>query len=926
MIHSTYILLAVIALLLLGWSLVVARSGSSLAERKWIILLSLLPPLFVTGIFSSQPDTYENLRVSMEGFRFRVGQLSQSQLTIGGSKDRDHLVVPGLPDGYLRIFERGNGIAIEISDKAQDQGFAMVRFSGPGESTGPFHNSVSLSHGAQVLIGDEEPTALTYDAQNWQFSRNENNTACAPIPKRTQEFLGREFTLSKNLSPHMRMFPIRYYGQTTEELKASKQLRGPDSESLGSFFFWHGSLYRQPHFLLTDPAIKVTNGNQTHAFNPVVGTLGKGESGRISLYRIDYYHPGGRKKPRSCRIQERRSFSISYDKGMVDITLDTPGYVHLTKEDLKKVRQRSGGAMSDLQLTLARESYSRNATDDRVFLNFSVAGKSLDHELFSAITFNKDGTGLEVTTHTGRREYQFGEAFLVGDKGAVKVRIAKMAMPTGLILLVWLGSFLALAGKLDGLRAPIPVILLSFTEFFLAMRLLVGFEAAALDTRTLEGPLSAAMAYLIVPLILQVGINTHHYKKVLPHSLIHIGGVLAALGLIYLFVPMTLKTLGMAVGAALALPIALAVCLWLLDRLPTWQEGRRFPMRKTLIAVGFLVIALGSFRLGTMVLLGWKERMQLGFGAMAVSIYYTPACLWVFAMLWRQKLHKRSWGFLVHGFVLAILFGLLPALARDLGTLLIFPIPVLLLLALPWAAQWKSWKALLMALPFVIYISIHAIIPFSSMLGISGAISGWQNASHDDALDDAQTAMDLLEARMQETHNRLRVWGRAAPDKLRDVGTTDAESLSIVMANLDAYGSRGALGEGYLKVPLTGTLRATHVNDNVSAIHVIATYGWLGSGALLLLLVVFGFLPLCQLRGDGIEGINGKEALGLMCMWTLLVAGLYMFSANVNLLLFTGKNVYFLAATSLSDLVEGVLLVALAAWATKTLGTREVTP
>ena len=38
-------------------------------------------------------------------------------------------------------------------------------------------------------------------------------------------------------------------------------------------------------------------------------------------------------------------------------------------------------------------------------------------------------------------------------------------------------------------------------------------------------------------------------------------------------------------------------------------------------------------------------------------------------------------------------------------------------------------------------------------------------------------------------------------------------------------------------------------------------------------------------------------------------------SANVGLLLFTGKNVYFLAASSLSDAAEASLLVLLALWA-----------
>ena len=41
-------------------------------------------------------------------------------------------------------------------------------------------------------------------------------------------------------------------------------------------------------------------------------------------------------------------------------------------------------------------------------------------------------------------------------------------------------------------------------------------------------------------------------------------------------------------------------------------------------------------------------------------------------------------------------------------------------------------------------------------------------------------------------------------------------------------------------------------------------------------------------------------------------AALYMILANLEILPFTGKNVYFLAASSGSDLLEGAILIALA--------------
>ena len=50
----------------------------------------------------------------------------------------------------------------------------------------------------------------------------------------------------------------------------------------------------------------------------------------------------------------------------------------------------------------------------------------------------------------------------------------------------------------------------------------------------------------------------------------------------------------------------------------------------------------------------------------------------------------------------------------------------------------------------------------------------------------------------------------------------------------------------------------------------------------------------------------------VVCARTMFGAALYMLLANLEVLPFTGKNAYFLAASSGSDLLEGALLIALA--------------
>jgi hypothetical protein len=136
------------------------------------------------------------------------------------------------------------------------------------------------------------------------------------------------------------------------------------------------------------------------------------------------------------------------------------------------------------------------------------------------------------------------------------------------------------------------------------------------------------------------------------------------------------------------------------------------------------------------------------------------------------------------------------------------------------------------------------------------------------------------------------------------------------MENLRAYAVRGPFGRGYLAVPLSPPLAATHLNDNLSAVHLLGPFGWVG--ALALLLLFCGWIA-ASVAGPpaaaDLSALAPRAAWGLMLLWTLSLAALYMLSANVELLLFTGKNIYFLAASSLSDAAEGALLVLLALWA-----------
>jgi hypothetical protein len=365
-------------------------------------------------------------------------------------------------------------------------------------------------------------------------------------------------------------------------------------------------------------------------------------------------------------------------------------------------------------------------------------------------------------------------------------------------------------------------------------------------------------------------------------------------------------------GSVMGLPLLMGWLLRKLDRrdLDAAPDPARL-FRPVWMAAGLLV----AFRLATLLGFGWKERIDF-IAVLAVSIYFTPVALWIFARLWGRRYER--WTFLVVWTLLLVLYPLTSWLARDLGALLIFPIPVMMMFALPLAEQLR-WRHAGLALPFVCLVALFIVMPLVPALGWSPRLTGWTASDVELARSDKAAAEELLASRTRTDQNQLRLWNLIAPTELRQVGTQEAEGLVIVMANLRAYAGRGALGEGYLSVPLSEALRATHLDDNLSAVHVLAAFGWLGGLALLVLLCCLALAPVLALQGGGTGGLTSwitpRIAFGLMLLWTIAVAGLYMFSANVELLLFTGKNVYFLAAASRSDLVEGTLLVLFALWA-----------
>lgn len=177
-------------------------------------------------------------------------------------------------------------------------------------------------------------------------------------------------------------------------------------------------------------------------------------------------------------------------------------------------------------------------------------------------------------------------------------------------------------------------------------------------------------------------------------------------------------------------------------------------------------------------------------------------------------------------------------------------------------------------------------------------------------------ALSVLERSVGQQQNPLRILLLSDPDQARQSGTSQAESLSIWSSYLQDFG-REPFGHGYLADVNLGPLAQNHQDDNLSAVHLISPYGRFGA---LLFLAWMGAVAAGAARvrseteGAHRQHWSTRDLLGLFALWTPFALGAYMILANLQMIPFTGRNVYLLAAFSGSDWLEGMTLFALAQW------------
>lgn len=507
------------------------------------------------------------------------------------------------------------------------------------------------------------------------------------------------------------------------------------------------------------------------------------------------------------------------------------------------------------------------------------------------------------------RPVELGRPFALGsgDGIAVSLVLERFDRPWPLLVGVFSTIFLlwfAMRKVWAGHSLSLALVLV--TVWLLAIRWLIGVESALLDPVLDQAqPVAApALALALVPLLLALMTPGSEARGPLWPTLLAASLVGVSSWLLYLQVAGWREIpndwmffAGGIVVAALLLVTSRLAGFGVAFRtfaMSIWQWVAAWPW-------WLWVLLLIAARVGLWAL-GYRERLFV-----ALSIVTIPPLILCFAAGLTRL--RRNGSVRQHGLMLVMILAAyigLPFLLGDSG-LAIYAIPIgaVWLFVLFRQAPRSRW--------------VFAILAFAVVAGFP-AYERWIERSSTARLDRATTmiaqggdreranriAAQVLAERTEGSRNDLRLWTTFASERVAASASNEGESQFRVSAILADYTASFA-GRGWGKRSDPADIRPYQADDNLSAIHLMSPFGRLGAA---LLVAVLGLLAW---RADQRLARNSRRGLAAsIALWTLFSTAAYMILANLSVVPFTGRNIYLLSALSVSDLLEGALIVLIA--------------
>jgi hypothetical protein len=920
--------------------LVLAPEGAGLFRRnlrhlRTALALAAAPLLIALSVWGAASDgRFGDVKMSVREVALGRSVLQTEGLSIGGS-NRDDVVTPGLPAGLVRIARGDNG---DITVKALLAGTPVAEPTlGVVEvdaRDGPrFLGAQPLGAGDEICLVD----CASATATHYRLSAAADRLEVVGHPEVSLPTLWTRRAL--NLTglaywrPTARVYPLRDFarlqapGGELDQDPCRRRWLCQAGQPVRSMIFRDGA--SAFWVLLLDPGAQLTVGGralpaQANADIADWSASLTSAEVRVRLWRLDETGPEidlGDENERASRLDAGRWLTVELTSDAVATRLDPAPYRAIAASDLSWV----GGIA-----TLPVVGPSPDGTPP---VAAAAVAPGVGGEAGSAVSLalnlpaSQSAPTFEALGGAAPRTLSFGADFDVGaishGQGArLSMRLDRLSIPWPMIVVsvawaVLLG--LALRGAFaDDRRA---LMLFSVLQLLLALRWLIALDGAHLDFAADWPGLirESALAYVTAPALLAIGYASLRRGRA-PRG----EAAWQAPVAIALFVGVTLAAftppsdLGTAVREA-TLPIlaigagvvSAIIAVVRRPRAPAPEQpapARRGPLQwlsaRPALCAGLVMLVVAA-RVGAAAA-GYKERV---FG-IPISLAYLPLSLAALACFIEATRDSRnSAAPIAFGVLLFAVFVVAPAGVNDWG-FCIFGFAAAFWVLPRGIELWRKHARLAGS----VWLVPAAVIPIAAAVVLlwplfgSAPLAG--EVAHAADLSDTQ-AVALLDTLTIRDPNLMRVWALTDPGRVEAAGTDLAEQHRAWSASLSDY-TGDVLGKGLLaRSRLPAALTADHMDDNVSAVHVMAPFGRLGAASLLLLL----FAQARWAAAPAGVAVTARSTLGLVGLWTIFFVAAYMVLDNLQLLPFTGKNIYLLSPASTGDLWEGTVLFALGLFA-----------
>ena len=921
---------ALAALLLWGVSGPAAKGRVSplrLLASAW------LPPLLLCACLAAAAlqGRFGELRLTLGAVKADV--VSQP-LSLGGDRDADDIVTEGLQPGLLRVeAPEGGAAGARLVAEAPRAGEAIQLVA---IERGPFRRldvlgSVEVRPGDAICLEDCDGAGA-----GWWRLAGSGRLDPARVSGGAIEATGKGQPMPQRTA--LRVIPGLVFWTPTQAIHPLKDFlpEGVADDSAG-FLFQDGGLGlggggARWRLVTASPEARIARqGGVIEPITPKLpADLTLGEATRVVLLETRDFGLPASEPGRRGRLVERRSVRLTAGEGgSVTARLDTPATAVL------------GSCPRNGDLTAARILSTQGAASSTV-ISIPALGGVAGRAAEGGLPLPEAGACAEFT----RGSLDRGD--LATDARQAQLRIERVSLPwiLGLIALGWgFLSWRLQRGLIED--RPVAWALTFALQMLLAVRALMGVSGTAVDTTLSVDKVLAdsAAAYVAAPLLflawsprgragwtawasagLFLGASIFGLMQVAQRP----GGFVLALA-----------------GAALAAAAwqALGGLRQTEAETPRKAESAPPPWARLVEAHraaggwwgwvrdhGWLSLLILAVALRVLLALGGvKERLFI-----AVSAVYTPLLIIGFAGLVAaaeraplpadeppgvglpavlERLWRRWHWPLAFALLLLATVVILPVAVNDTGYALTTLAPLAAIGAWRlgvWSANEQPlkrrwvWSAPVTAV-VAAYVAALVIGAFSSLAVGEGRIQAAADPSKDDS-----AALAILGEVTRFGDNRARLDQFVAPDRLVIAGTSSTENLRVLSAHLSDY-TAPLLGRGYMKsAPLGAIVAPVHLSDNVSAVHLMSPFGRVSAAAYLAMLALLVAASARLTRGPPGEPAPWRRLVGITALTVLFGVGAYVILANLQLVLFTGRNVYLMAAASGSDLLEGLTLFALA--------------